>query len=201
MGDPKKIRKTYRTPSHPWQKQRIVDEDELLRNYGIKNKTELWKMKSRLENFKYQSKRLVALRNQQSEKEKAQLITRLKSIGLLKEDQGFDDVLGFEIKDILERRLQTLVHRKGLAKTMHESRQFITYGHIMVNNKEITSPSYIVSIAEEPTLAFNPKSKLVDPNHLQRVIQEKKAKPKRERKEDPRGKKRFNRRDKKGERR
>ena len=41
MGDPKKIRKSYRTPSHPWQKQRIVEEDELLKTYGIKNKTHI----------------------------------------------------------------------------------------------------------------------------------------------------------------
>jgi len=194
MGDPKKIRKSYRTPSHPWQKQRIVDEDELLKTYGIKNKAEIWKMGTLLENFKYQSKRLVTLRTEQAEKEKAQLIQRLKSMGLLKEGQGFDEVLGLQLKDILERRLETLVHRKGLAKSIKESRQFITHGHMVVGGKKVTSPSYVVSVSEEATIMFNPGSDLADSNHLQRAIVEKKIKPQRERKDDKRGRKPFDKR-------
>jgi len=194
MGDPKKIRKAYRTPSHPWQKQRIVEEDEVLKTYGIKNKKELWKAGTILETFKYQSKRLVTLRSEQAEKEKAQLIQRLKSMGLLKEGQGFDEILGLQLKDVLERRFETLVHRKGLAKSIKEARQFITHGHLSVGGKKVTSPSYIVTISEESTIMFNPGSDLADSNHLQRVIVEKKVKPQREKKDDKRGRKPFDKR-------
>ena len=40
MGSPKKPRKKYSTPSHPWQKIRIEEEKELLKEYGLKNKKE-----------------------------------------------------------------------------------------------------------------------------------------------------------------
>jgi small subunit ribosomal protein S4 len=34
MGDPRKRKKKYETPTHPWQKDRIDDEKELRRKYG-----------------------------------------------------------------------------------------------------------------------------------------------------------------------
>ena len=40
MGDPKFSRKTYDTPSHPWQGERIKAEVEIVRAFGLKNKTE-----------------------------------------------------------------------------------------------------------------------------------------------------------------
>jgi small subunit ribosomal protein S4 len=183
MGDPGKTRKTYRTPSHPWNKQKLIEEDELARTYGLKSKKEIWKMDSILQDFKHQSKKLVAMQTKQSELEKDNLIKKLKRMGLLKETQGFDDILGLTVKDVMERRLATLLHRKGLAKTMRQARQFIVYGHVNVGNKEITSPSYLVRIDEEALVGFNPKSSLSDPNHAERVIQEKK--PKKERRPEP----------------
>ncbi len=59
MGDPRKRRKTYETPKHPWNKDRIVSERALLTEFGLKNKKELWKMQARLSNFKRQAKALV----------------------------------------------------------------------------------------------------------------------------------------------
>ena len=41
MGDPRKARKQYRTPSHPWQKVRLEDESKLAVEYGLKNKKEI----------------------------------------------------------------------------------------------------------------------------------------------------------------
>ena len=38
MGDPKKIRKKYSTPKHPWEGARIEEEKKLLKDYGIKKK-------------------------------------------------------------------------------------------------------------------------------------------------------------------
>jgi small subunit ribosomal protein S4 len=188
MGDPRKTRSTYRSPSHPWNKERLVEEDSLLREYGIKNKKEIWKMESILQDFKHQSKKLVAMQTKQAEVEKSQLISRLKSLGLLKEGQGFDDILGLQLKDILERRLATIVLRKALTKTVRQARQFIAYGHINIGQKEITSPSYLVTISEESSVCYNPRSALADPNHPDRVISEKKPKVKKERREDPRQK-------------
>jgi len=185
MGDPRKARKTYRTPSHPWQKARLDEETELAVGYGLKNKSEIWKMNSILTNFTNQSKKLVTLMTKQAEKEKLSLIKKLKSIGLLEQNQGFEDILNLTVKNIMERRLQTIVHRKGLAKTMKQARQFITHSEIMVGDKKIKSPSYIVNIDEEKKISFSSKSPFSNPDHPERVIKEKKpVKKKSEKKED-----------------
>jgi len=74
------------------------------------------------------------------------------------------------LKDILERRIQTKVLRKGLARSARQARQFITHRHITVGLKEITSPSYLVSIAEEEKIAFKSNSALTSADHPERLI-------------------------------
>ena len=59
MGDPKFSRKKYETPSHPWQADRIKEENELIKKYGLKNKKEVWKVKSLLRNFRRDRKSVV----------------------------------------------------------------------------------------------------------------------------------------------
>ena len=51
MGSPRKQRKKFSKPSHPWQKERILAEKELLKEYGLNRKYEIWKMNSILKNF------------------------------------------------------------------------------------------------------------------------------------------------------
>jgi len=45
---------------------------------------------------------------------------------------------------LLERRLDNVVFRTGLAVTRDMARQFISHGHIMVNGEIVTIPSYSV---------------------------------------------------------
>ena len=142
MGDPRKARKKYKTPSHPWQKDRLEEETKLAEEYGLKNKEEIWKMDSFLKNFTNQTKKLVTLTSKQAEKEKLNLIKKLKTLGLLKSNQDFENILNLTIRDIMERRLQTLVHRKGLAKTMKQARQLIIHSHINIDEKRKHSTSY-----------------------------------------------------------
>ena len=61
MGQPKKLRKKYSTPSHPWQKERIDEEKGILGAYGLKNKKEIWKANSFLRSAGNQAKKLIAL--------------------------------------------------------------------------------------------------------------------------------------------
>ncbi len=56
---------------------------------------------------------------------------------------------------LLETRLDNLVYRLGFAKTRFQSRQFVGHGHILVNGKKMTIPSYQVRIGE--TIALSPK--------------------------------------------
>ena len=50
------------------------------------------------------------------------------------------------IVGLLETRLDNLVYRLGFAKTRYMSRQFVSHGHILVNGKKLTIPSYQVKI-------------------------------------------------------
>ena len=152
MGDPRKIRKKFSTPDHPWRKERIDLEKELLNQYGLRRKYEVWKMNSMLQQFLNRAKTIIGQRSSQSEMEKSQLLTRLYLLGLLKKDARVEDVLNLTLKDVLERRLQTLVVRKNMAKTMRQARQFITHNFVVVSNRKITTPSYIVSVEEEPSI-------------------------------------------------
>ena len=43
MGQPRKSRKKYNTPPHPWNAERIKNENKLMTKYGLKNKKEIWK--------------------------------------------------------------------------------------------------------------------------------------------------------------
>ena len=152
MGDPKRQRKKFSKPSHPWQKERIAVERGILNQYGLRRKYEVWKVDSMLKKFLHRAKTIIGERTEQSELEKKQLLRRLYLLGLLKKDPRVEDVLNLTLKDILERRLQTLVYRKQLANNMLQARQFITHEHIAVGSKKITTPSYLVSIEEEPQI-------------------------------------------------
>jgi small subunit ribosomal protein S4 len=61
---------------------------------------------------------------------------------------------------LLERRLDNIVYRLGLAKSRMMSRQMVTHGHILVNNKKMTIPSYQVQegdvIAVDSVMQKNP---------------------------------------------
>lgn len=152
MGDPKKQRKKFSKPSHPWQKERIAAEKEIVTKYGLKRKNEIWKMDSLLKNLLHRAKTIIGEKTSQSELEKKQLLSRLYVLGLVKKDSKIEDVLNLTLKDILERRLQTLVQRKQIAKTMMQAREFITHEHIAVGARKITTPSYLVSVNEEPNI-------------------------------------------------
>ena len=178
MGDPKKKKKKYQTPSHPWGKERVEEEKKIIKEYGFKNRKEIWKMKSILINFINQTRKLIADTTKQGEKEKIQLLHKLYSLGLITKTSKLEDILSLTPKDIMERRLQTLVFRKGLAKSINQARQFIVHGHVNIGNKKITSPSYLVVREEESKIGFLPSSQLSSAGHPERSIQKKEIKKK-----------------------
>jgi small subunit ribosomal protein S4 len=149
VGDPKKQRQTYSKPRQLWNVERIEREKGLIKKYGLKNRRELWKMETLLRSFRRRARKLLALRTAQAEVEKKQLIDRLATLKILKKDASLDDVLVLKLEDILERRLQTIVKKSGLANMPKQARQFIVHGHITVGGNKVTSPSYLVKAEEE----------------------------------------------------
>jgi len=176
MGDPRKQRKKYSTPTHPWQKARIDEEKNLTHEYGFKNKKEIWKISSILNKYKDQAKKLIPLSGSQAEKEKEQLLKKLFLLGLIAEASKIEDILALTLKDLLERRLQTRVYRQSLARSTKQARQFITHNHIMIGENIITSPSYLVKKTEEASIKFVSSSTLSDSGHVERNLPEKKIK-------------------------
>ena len=185
MGDPRKFRKKYSPPNHPWQKARIDEEKALKKEYGIPSNTEIWKMVSILKDYKDRVKKLVPQVGKQAEVEKAQLLAKLQSLSLLQTDEGLDKVLSLTLKNVLDRRLQSLLLKRGLARTMKQARQMITHEHVLVGNKKITAPSYLVDIAEEGNISFHTSSPFTDSMHPERaVVKKEKVEEKVEKKEE-----------------
>lgn len=165
MGSPKRQRKKFSKPAHPWQKERILAEKEILQEYGLRRKYEIWKMNTILKNFTTQAKNIITINNPQVEKERSQLLTKLSSLGLIGKDAKIEDVLSLTLKDVLERRLQTLVYRKKVASSLKQARQFIVHEHISVGDKIITAPSYLVPLEEESNIQFAQGSVIANVSH------------------------------------
>ncbi len=194
MGQVKKLRKKYETPMHPWQKDRIIEEKDYILNYGFKNKKEIWKEVAKLKKARAQAKRIIANKlSEQAQKEKDQLLSRLVKFGVLTKDSTIEDVLGLKASDFFERRLQTIVVRKGLARSVKQARQFIVHGHILIGDQKVSSPSFMVSLEDESKISFNANSTLAKADHPERavltkkdeaILEEVKAKKKESKKED-----------------
>jgi len=142
----RRIRKNYKTPIKGWDKERIERERETVKTYGLKKKREIWRSETVSRKFRRLARELAAKTDK--EKEKA-LVDKLVRYGLLSEGNTLDDVLSLTTEKFLERRLQTILVRKGICTTPKQARQVIVHGHITINGKRIVYPSYLVQRAEE----------------------------------------------------
>jgi|SRR3989344_2721872 len=160
MGDPRQIRRKYSTPKHPWQAERLEIEKEILADYSLKNKKEIWKMQSILKKYTNQAKRLANVKTEQAQKEKEQMISKLFKLGLVQKNAEVDDVLSLTLRKVLDRRLQTMVYKLGMTNTSKQARQFIVHGHVFLDDKKMNVPSYMVHIDEEQKIKFKEGSNL-----------------------------------------
>jgi len=82
--------------------------------------------------------------------EGAALLRRLHRTGVLDESKNkLDYVLGLKIQDLLERRLQTQVLKKGLARSIHHARVLIRGRHIRVGKQVVNIPSFGVRVESQ----------------------------------------------------
>ena len=164
--------KLYETPNHPFQGERISEESGLLGQYGLKNKEELWRAQSELRSYRREARELLGRAQgdaEAAESESDEFLTRLQRLGILNEEDGLDDILSLDVTDVLERRLQTVVYRKGYANTPEQARQFISHGHIVMGDRRVTEPSAKVLVAEEDDVGFDSASPLTDELHPERA--------------------------------
>ncbi|OLA57530.1 MAG: 30S ribosomal protein S4 [Firmicutes bacterium CAG:272_52_7] len=69
-----------------------------------------------------------------------------------------EGVTGENLLSLLERRLDNVVYRIGLADSRKEARQLVTHGHFRLNGKKVTIPSLIVRAGDVITLREESRS-------------------------------------------
>jgi small subunit ribosomal protein S4 len=169
LGDPRKPHKKYETPRHPWRKELLEAELHLLGEYGLRNKRELRHHETMLSKIRGIARSLLGATEEQTSQVESQYLKRLFRLGILPESAGVDNILDLNVKDLMERRLQTIVYRSGLARSIHQARQFVSHGHISIANEIVSVPSYIVKRDEESRIAFDQRSPLTNAQHPARA--------------------------------
>jgi small subunit ribosomal protein S4 len=158
MGDPKYPRRAWRKPKRPLNYDLKMEELKTLGTFGLRTKRELWKAHTKLSSVRHQARSLLALQQDVREEKEPILMKSLAKIGLVSNESTLDDVLNLEVTDLLTRRLQTLVFKKFGFKTPYQARQAVVHGHIMIGDRIVNIPSYIVTTAEEDGIQFTPES-------------------------------------------
>jgi small subunit ribosomal protein S4 len=161
MGDPKYSRKKSARPRNPWQRNLLKEELELVGNFGLRNKKELHVASTELSRIRKQARQLLAATTEIRTTREPVLLSSLTRKGIVNEDATLDNVLALNVSNFLERRLQTVVLKKGLARTPHQARQLVTHGHIAIGENRITIPSYTVTRNEEQLIKMTENSTFV----------------------------------------
>jgi small subunit ribosomal protein S4 len=69
-----------------------------------------------------------------------------------------EDILELAVQDLLERRLQTVIFRRGMTSSLFQARQLIVHGHIAVDGKKMKAPGHTLTIYEEEKLDYTESS-------------------------------------------
>jgi small subunit ribosomal protein S4 len=153
MGAPRRNRKKYNKPKNMWNIQRISADRSLINEYGLRNMKELWKVQTEISRIRGNVRGLLSGSAGSSQMER-DLIGRLARLGIAQNDATLDSLLDIKENALLERRLQSLVFRKGLATSMKQSRQIISHGFISVNGIRMNRPGYMVKAEEEKHIGY-----------------------------------------------
>jgi small subunit ribosomal protein S4 len=147
----KRKHKIYSRPKRPFDKQRIEEENELKKKYGLKNKREIWKADARISKIRNQAKKLIT----SSPIEQKALIDRINGIGIQVKD--LSDILSLDKTDWFDRRLQTIIVKRKLANTPRHARQLIVHKKIIVDGDVVSVPSYVVPVSLENKIHIKKK--------------------------------------------
>ncbi len=158
----KRKHKIYSRPKRPFDKARIEEEAKIKKEFGLKNKKEIWRADAKIKSIREKAKKLISA----SQEEKNAFFQRLKRIGL--KVDSITDVLSLDKRDYLRRRLQTFLVEKRLARTMKGARQLITHKKVLIEGNAVSIPSYIVPIELESKVSLKPsKVKIKKENKIE----------------------------------
>lgn len=81
--------------------------------------------------------------------------------GYYEEAERMRGITGENMLSLIERRLDNVVYRLGLASSRAASRQLVNHGHICVNGKRVNIPSYEVKVGDVISVKENKQGKEV----------------------------------------
>ena len=151
----KRKHKTYSKPKRPFDKTRIDEEALIMKEFGLKNKREIWKADANVNSLREKAKKLISA----DPEEQQALFGRLKKIGI--NVNSIADVLSLTKQDYLKRRLQTVLVDKKMATTPKSARQLITHKKVLIKGRVVDSPSYIVQVELENQISLKPSKQKV----------------------------------------
>ncbi|NUN11862.1 30S ribosomal protein S4 [Candidatus Micrarchaeota archaeon] len=158
----KRLKKLFDKPRKLWDKQRVETESGLKDEFGLKNSRELWRMQTILRKIRREARRILSKKGSDLDERTTKLIKRVNSFLIAKPDFTVDEILGLKVQDLLSRRLETLIVKKGMAKTMKQARQYIVHGHVSIKGRKVSSPSYLVKFDEENEIGWFKKPLVVE---------------------------------------
>ncbi len=124
-----------------------------MEEYGLKNMKEVWIAQTRVGRVRRNAREFLSGTAGTKDYESA-MIARLVKFGIVKDGATLDDLLDLNERVFMERRLQSIVMRKGLARTMKQARQLITHGYISIAGRKVNRPGYMVSLEEEKAVGY-----------------------------------------------
>jgi small subunit ribosomal protein S4 len=154
LGAPRRNRKQYEKPKDMWNLQRINSDNAIKDEFGLKNMRELWKVQTELSRLRSNIRMLLSSSSAQSTFVQEKMIGRLSRYGIANKESTLDSLLDLKENAFLSRRLQSLVFKKGLAKSIKQARQLIVHGYISVSGKRLTRPGYLVPQEEEGMISY-----------------------------------------------
>jgi small subunit ribosomal protein S4 len=170
----KRKHKKYSKPKRPFDKIRIDEEARIMKEFGLKNKREIWKAEANVNSIREKAKKLISA----NPAEQQALFNRLKKIGV--KVNSIADVLSLDKQDYLRRRLQTVLVTKRMATTTKGARQLITHKKVLINGRIVNTPSYIVPIELENKISLKESKKKVKTKDIKEKVSEEQEKVKEE---------------------
>lgn len=148
-----KKKKSYLKPKQIFESERIKEENELVKKYGLKNKREIWKALAKVNYYRGRAKAMANLPLEEQEI----LFAKLRYLGL--EVKTTAEVLGLKVENLLDRRLASVVVKNKLATTAQQARQMIVHKRISIDGKIVNAPSFLVPVAMEKLIKLKVKKK------------------------------------------
>jgi small subunit ribosomal protein S4 len=158
MGDIKRKRKLFSRPKKLFDRTRMDEENVLVKRYGLKNKREIWKVKSAVSKMRRRAKALIG----KDDKKQRAFFDKLNKMGIAAVD--ISDVLALTEENLFARRLQTFVFKKKLAHTVKEARQLIVHKNVLVDGKVVNIPSFIVTLDLEDKISLKERKVKIKPS-------------------------------------